>query len=236
MSELYDVLQQWWNGGVSPEHMLWVLSIRWWARIGKVMVFFSAATIITEIIGDDKLKRYGDSLRVTVTREHVVHHIKSSLLWLGYKILELHYQQAYKATWSKSPDNEQKKKRLEHIQERRRNATEKARQHSENRVVLPVTLLLTIGLILWIWNYRPSIPIFPQLMLILAAFVCNYALVGPVIIALGRILTWAFLAFIDYVIVEPIALVAQLASQQKIINVANFTLLVIGSFFDMLAS
>ena len=64
MGEVFDVLVQWLSGTLSPNYELWVLTLRWWGRIGKFVSFLAAMTLIAEIAGYQWLEEFSKSPHV----------------------------------------------------------------------------------------------------------------------------------------------------------------------------
>lgn len=60
---LIEIWREWANG-TSVLHMeLWGVDVLWWGRIGKVLQFVGALTVILDIIGPERLLGFGESLR-----------------------------------------------------------------------------------------------------------------------------------------------------------------------------
>lgn len=60
MSEV-DLLQAWqeWQKGEVKDLILYGKQIFWWGRVGKVLELVSATMIIAEVIGSERLRRFG---------------------------------------------------------------------------------------------------------------------------------------------------------------------------------
>lgn len=61
--DLFDAWRLWWEGHSVLDLELWGLEITWWGRIGKVLQFVGALTVVLDIIGPERLLAFGDSLR-----------------------------------------------------------------------------------------------------------------------------------------------------------------------------
>lgn len=61
--------------------MLWGISLLWWERIGKLMQVFGAATIIADIIGPDKIRRFGSSLQNTIPSTTLIQYLRQCFNW-----------------------------------------------------------------------------------------------------------------------------------------------------------
>lgn len=60
---LSDAWRLWFAGPLSPSTTIFHLELYVWARLGKVLQFLGAATILAEIIGTERLRILGASLR-----------------------------------------------------------------------------------------------------------------------------------------------------------------------------
>jgi hypothetical protein len=50
----------WFSGQeVDPRLRLWFMSILWWGRAGKIAAFLGGLTVILDLIGPDRLRRWG---------------------------------------------------------------------------------------------------------------------------------------------------------------------------------
>ena len=64
---LIEAWKLWFSGDLPTNTILWGINILWWERIGKLMQLLGAATIIADIIGPEKIRRFGTSLQSTIT-------------------------------------------------------------------------------------------------------------------------------------------------------------------------
>ncbi len=60
---LWDAWREWAAGNDTLDLVLWGLEIRWWGRIGKMLQFAGALTVILDIVGPERLIAFGASLR-----------------------------------------------------------------------------------------------------------------------------------------------------------------------------
>ncbi len=60
---LWDAWREWAAGNDTLDLVLWGLEIRWWGRIGKMLQFAGALTVILDIVGPQRLIAFGASLR-----------------------------------------------------------------------------------------------------------------------------------------------------------------------------
>lgn len=71
----------WFSGHLSPDLTLWGVSVFWWGRLGKIMQFVGAITIVADIIGPEKIRRFGASLHATVMPFVLVQFLKDCFEW-----------------------------------------------------------------------------------------------------------------------------------------------------------
>ena len=64
--ELLHIWGEWLNGAVDQDDLLWGISVLWWGRIGKLMQFAAAWVLVIEIIGPERLRGWGSSLKEAV--------------------------------------------------------------------------------------------------------------------------------------------------------------------------
>ena len=57
-----DAWGLWFSGKNVADQMLLGIQILWWGRLGKIVGLLSALSIIAEIIGPQKLRKFGKSL------------------------------------------------------------------------------------------------------------------------------------------------------------------------------
>ena|ERR671915_349196 len=57
------VLSSWWGQQLDSDCRLWFLTITWWGRLGKLLGVTGFVAVIFELIGHERLKKYGDTLR-----------------------------------------------------------------------------------------------------------------------------------------------------------------------------
>ena len=63
VSDWSDLWVRWWHGELVGSQILWGHPVFVWGRVGKMMQFAGALTIIVEIIGPDRLDRHGRVLK-----------------------------------------------------------------------------------------------------------------------------------------------------------------------------
>ena len=59
-----EIWSLWLEGQMVADFHLWGMRILWWGRIGKVIGLVSALAIVAEIIGPERLRNVGESIRI----------------------------------------------------------------------------------------------------------------------------------------------------------------------------
>jgi hypothetical protein len=55
----------WFSGQQLPsDAVLWFMTLRWWARAGKIATFLGGATVLLDLAGPDRLRAVGRSRRL----------------------------------------------------------------------------------------------------------------------------------------------------------------------------
>jgi hypothetical protein len=60
-ADLVEIWRTWLSGESVTDSELWGVSMLWWGRIGKLLQLFAALTIVVEIVGPERLRRFGRS-------------------------------------------------------------------------------------------------------------------------------------------------------------------------------
>jgi len=83
--ELFDELgtawYYWWSKRLAEDYLLWGNPIRWWARASIYTQFISVFAIIVQIIGPERIRNYGNSLKERHQNVKILEHIKWILNW-----------------------------------------------------------------------------------------------------------------------------------------------------------
>lgn len=85
---IVDAWVLWLSGHLSPDLMIWGVSIFWWGRLGKIMQAIGAITIIADIIGPEKIRAFGASLQGAVTSAILINFLRNCFEW--YKTVFRH--------------------------------------------------------------------------------------------------------------------------------------------------
>ncbi len=60
---LWDAWREWAAGRSTLDLEVWGLEVVWWGRLGKILQFVGALTVVLDIIGPERLIGFGQSLR-----------------------------------------------------------------------------------------------------------------------------------------------------------------------------
>lgn len=67
-----DAWGMWLAGGSTLGNDLLGLSMIWWGRLGKVLSFVAGAAVVVDLLGPERLSRYGDRMTLLVARRPVL--------------------------------------------------------------------------------------------------------------------------------------------------------------------
>lgn len=97
----------WLSDNLSADAVLWGISIFWWERIGKVMQFLGATTIVADIIGPEKIRKFGTSLQRTNSPKTPIQFLKRCFAW--YIVI---FRQTIMKDYTKDSTNKKSKYRF----------------------------------------------------------------------------------------------------------------------------
>ncbi|MDX3101681.1 hypothetical protein ACIBO5_24135 [Nonomuraea angiospora] len=67
MNDLLDVIATWFDGHSTTNMVVWGWPMLVWGRVGKVMLYFAALSIVLDLLDPDKLRERGGGLKVRAT-------------------------------------------------------------------------------------------------------------------------------------------------------------------------
>jgi hypothetical protein len=213
-----DYLQAWsvWFSGEHTEHLrLWGISMLWWGRIGKFMEFFAACSILTEIIGPERLRAFGKSLHVT--SQSAKERLK--------KMVQSFFSGPRHRTTTHTLHRKSRSKLSRFVG-----------QHLLLCLGFLFTVWITIGLAKTPWS---SFGGFSWGLLAYFFFTCMALTAGILIVAviyIAAIPASILAVFIDSFLIVPFAWVLERQNIENIIRLGSVLLLLIGFHFDLLCS
>jgi hypothetical protein len=229
-------------------YVLWNIQILWWGRIGKSISFFSAFTIIAEIIGPQHLKEFGNSLHSRFDFEKTINSIKNrfaALLFIPRLLTELtgpNFRRIGKLLgdrpWTlRKGFNAIKIGFMEPLLWPAIVMREIGRKNSfpntpPGLVSSMLTLVATVLIFIRVYSSRgfwPSLG-YSFLVFVIAGYL------APVLVVSLLASPMFVLLLIDSLVIEPLAWLLERRSLDKLIKLGSFALLLIGFHFDLLAS
>lgn len=209
---LIEAWTLWCSGDLSPDVLLWGLSIFWWGRLGKMMQFVGGATIVADIIGPEKIRGFGSSLHVAVTPGSLIRFLRDSLEW---------YQVVFRHTLMKDYSDEG---------HRRRDRTRLTRL---DRLNYALCFLLTVMVMVSI-----RLPFMGWVLLVEAAIIygCLLVSVSPLLTVCTIILAIMAGFTVNVLFFQPLAWVLERSSLDQLIKIVSLLFLLAGFHFELLAS
>lgn len=235
MQELLDLWRLWWQGISVQSYELWGLSVLVWGRIGKLIAFIGSALVIVELIGTERLRAYGRSLRTAVPREQAIGLAASGLDWFSAWFKAWSQQRkviGYKRNKAPFRDSARQREDLAYLTEQADRAEDDIADYSQYEWVKPVALLVTIIVMVLLWG-RLSL-----LLWLLWGAVIWWAMQGivPIVLGLAPMLVYLSLLLIDTAIIRPTATLLENENLGSLVKALSLVLLVVGFLLDMLAS
>ncbi len=206
----FEAWKHWFDGETIGQMKLWGVSIFWWGRIGKLLQFLGGITIIAEIIGVTRLRKFGESLHRIVTMRKIKMQIKDSC----YFIISM-----WKYFVSKKKDEER--------------LMEESFKYKSSYLSLVVTLVL---MACSIFSLPSDFSWGKKILILLMIFSLLVFFISPIIVLIV-ILFISFIGFwFDILLIEPFAKLIDNEKSDKLIKLLALILFLIGFQFDLLAS
>jgi hypothetical protein len=203
---LDDAWRHWLSGDSLEQARLWGINILWWGRIGRLLEFAAALTIIAEIIGPERLRAFGRSLRTRVTARRALGLAWATLLWAWVWI----YEQVIHD---------------EDVTETRERAG-KYRSTAKLHIVVSILLVFPTAYLLWRWGGWGA-----TFWTVLVA--PAVAIPATVVLVLGWTLPGIAL---EWLLVRPVARILDREALDKWIKSGSALMLLVGFHFDLLSS
>jgi hypothetical protein len=209
---IFDAWTLWFAGHLSPNLTLWGVTITWWGRIGKIMQVIGATTIVADIIGPEKIRRFGSSLNGAITSTVLTRFLKDCFEW---------YAVIFRYTLMKDYVDEPVVDKKEPNQ---------SKLDIFNYVVC---FLLTSLVVLSI-----QMPEFGWVFLIevVIIFFCLLVSISPIITVLVIIMFALGGLTINFVFIKSLAWILEHPSLDQITKLTSLFLLLVGFHFELLAS
>ncbi len=213
MDALFELWQDWLRGAIGSGAELWGLDLIWWGRIGKLLQFAGGVTILSEIIGPQRLREFGGRLHSTFRLEDMKARFKDVR---NYRVAMWRYV-------SSAIGSEEEEK-----------AMVEAQESGFNKLNFAITAIAIVVSIYLIWIQFSLWP-FVGLTIVAIMFGSLFAfMVGPIVTQiLIYIVMFAGLC-IDTFLFEPVAWILERPALDRWIKLFALLLLIIGFHFDLL--
>lgn len=231
---LMEAWKLWLSGNQVHDSLLWGVNILWWGRIGKLVQFAAALTIIAEIIGPERLRSFGNSMHATFTLKKAARHIRDSMDWVKaiwsswwqyLLLLKFIFSNPRKVLRSPKSISIEYKKFKE--------AKFKIQAFNADNINFLICLILA-GVILYFW--WPPLSWWRVLIVAFSVYVSLLLTISPVITILFFLIFALLGLLVDSFLIEPVAWVIERKHIDKWIKVISMLLILIGFHFDLLSS
>ena len=201
----------WLSDNLPADAVLWGISIFWWERIGKVMQFLGATTIVADIIGPEKIRQFGTSLQSTNSPKTLIQFLKRCFSW--YVTI---FRQTIMKDYTKDSGDR-----------------ESIRFFQLNILNYFVCFLLTVLTVI-----AAELNIFNWFFLIEAVFIfgCLLVSIAPLFTVL-TLVTIALLGLaVNSILLQPLAHLLELPSLDRLLKIVSLIFLLLGFFLELLGS
>lgn len=206
-----ETCKLWLSDNLPADAILWGISIFWWERIGKVMQFLGATTIIADIIGPEKIRQFGTSLQSTNSPKTLIQFLKRCFAW--YVAI---FRQTIMKDYTKDSGDR-----------------ESIRFFQLNILNYSICFLLTVFTVV-----VAELHIFNWFFLVEAILIFGCLLVS--IAPLFTVLTLVTLALlglaVNSILLQPLAHLLEHPSLDRLLKIASLLFLLLGFFGELLGS
>lgn len=207
---LIEAWQLWFSGKLPDDSLLWGHTILFWGRLGKGIEFVAALTIVFEIIGSERLRRFGDSLHEGFSLQKAQNLIRYARRWhkAWWRILLFRAGAVYSF------------KEFEDIEYWRRLVF--GVLVSPLFVLCMYRIVTTRRFVLW------------GIIFVISSLLCSLASAALTVVI---VIVFSVLSvIIDWFLIEPVAWFLERPRLDKLIKVGSLVVLGVGFHFDLLAS
>lgn len=209
---IVEAWTRWLSGELSPHVTIWGVSIFWWGRLGKIMQFVGAITIVADIIGPEKIRRFGALLQGTVTSVILIQFLKDCFSW---------YTVMFRQTLMKDYIDEPL-------------IVKKSFRPSKLDILnYFVSFLLTIAII---FSIKLQYTGWIFLMAAVIIFSCLLVSIAPIITVLTIITLIGIGLILNSVFIKPLAWTLEHPSLDRFTKIISLLFLLIGFHFELLSS
>ena len=202
----------WLSDNLPADAILWGISIFWWERIGKVMQFLGATTIVADIIGPEKIRKFGTSLQSTNSPKTLIQFLKRCFAW---------YVRIFRQTIMKdyTKDSGDRESKLKFFQ--------------LNLLNYFVCFLLTVFTVV-----VAELHIMNWFFLVEAIFIfgCLLVSIAPLFTVLTVVAIALLGLLINSILLQPLAHLLEHPSLDRLLKIASLIFLLLGFFLELLGS
>ena len=202
----------WLSDNLSADAVLWGISIFWWERIGKVMQFLGATTIVADIIGPEKIRKFGTSLQSTNSPKTLIQFLKRCFAW---------YARIFRQTIMKDYRKDSGDREL------------KPKFFQLNLLNYFICFLLTVFTVV-----VAELHILNWFFLVEAIFIfcCLLVSIAPLVTVLAIVVTTLLGLTINSIFLQPLAHLLEHPALDRWLKIASLLLLLLGFFGELLGS
>ena len=206
-----ETCKLWLSDNLPADAVLWGISIFWWERIGKVMQFLGASTIIADIIGPEKIRQFGTSLQSTNSPKTLIQFLKRCFAWY----VRIFRQTIMKEYTKDSGDRESIK------------------FFQLNILNYFICFLLTVFTVV-----VAELHIFNWFFLVEAIFIfgCLLVSIAPLFTVLILVMLALLGLAVNSILLQPLAHLLESPSLDRLLKIASLLLLLLGFFGELLGS
>ena len=201
----------WLSDNLPADAILWGISIFWWERIGKVMQFLGATTIVADIIGPEKIRQFGTSLQSTNSPKTLIQFLKRCFAW--YIVI---FRQTIMKDYTKDSGDR-----------------ESIRFFQLNILNYFICFLLTVFTVV-----AAELHILNWFFLVEAIFIfgCLLVSIAPLFTVLTVFAIASFGLAVNSIFVKPLAYFLEHPSLDRLLKIASLIFLLLGFFLELLGS
>lgn len=262
MNDLVEAWTLWFSGGITQDFTLWGKNLVYWGRIGKSIQFIAFLTIIAEIIGQARLKRWGNNLRAGITLSGMVQHLRRSYFTIAIGLhaifiasLNIFFQIMEDLARIFKKDTKAIEDRiLNRLKPRLEKATsfiERTKKDEISGTIYWMYLFLILVAIILAIAFYPRISLYDLIFLqrgvdawwiraIVSIFQFPINILvfyfAPALFLFVLNFTWAAIRLLVYVILYPVSWLLGLQAIDNFRRITSLILMIIGFQFDLLAS
>lgn len=221
----FEAWTKWLDGERLDGLKMYGLQILWWGRIGKIVGLISALAIVAEILGAERLRSFGTSMRTQTLAVGARTRAIRTFKWLGW--FWTAYLAGSLAHYRQSETDAASHRQLE------KEASEEAGKFPIDGVNGTLTLAFVAYYAIQAWLERGLVA---GLVVGIFAAVFGYLLLAPLALLTVNVVLMISISLVDFLAVRPVAWVLEQHQVDKLIKIGSVVLLVAGFHLDLLAS